>query len=413
MIHLNQRFTNNNKKITFICQVFHPDPISTSQLFSPMMQKLCERGWDVEVIAGRGRFSNGKPYPKSELWNGVKILRCGISVNLKSNFINRSISYLTYLFHMFFLLMSSSRIDTIWFGVTNPPFNSWVLSLASFLRRKKYIYMMLDLHPEGIIALGRLKSSSWLTKLWKIFNSISLKNTSSVLILGRDMMPILNKNYKISKDKLKYVPHWSSVPNNSTLTFNQSRLSKNKNLKEKFVVQYSGNMGLWHDIDTIIHSANIIDSKKIVFHFIGDGIRKNKAMTLANKLNISNVIWSDFVPIKDLRESLAACHISIISLNSGLEGVAVPSKIYSILASGRPIIAQVPSKSEIALTVNEHKCGIVVNPGDHNELKEAIMSLFNDSYKRKKMGQNAFNAYKKYYKIEVAISSLERIFEDK
>ncbi|MBV9281465.1 MAG: glycosyltransferase, partial [Chloroflexi bacterium] len=112
-----------------------------------------------------------------------------------------------------------------------------------------------------------------------------------------------------------------------------------------------------------------------------------------------------------LGETLASCDLALISMRAGLEGVAVPSKLYGILASGRPILAQVPRESEVAYAVEEEQCGIVVDPGDVDGLVEAIRALAADTDLLSRMGANALSAYRSKYTIDRAAVSFRELWE--
>jgi glycosyltransferase involved in cell wall biosynthesis len=177
--------------------------------------------------------------------------------------------------------------------------------------------------------------------------------------------------------------------------FNQLKLAG------RFVVQYSGNMGLWHDIDAIVRSAALLKHRgDIVFLFVGGGMRKAAAQSLAQELQLPNVLWLPYQPIENLADSLGCCHVALISQREGLEGVAVPCKLYGILASGRPIIAQVPTNSEVARVIREEDCGAVIAPGDSEGLAREVERMADDPARRQAAGLASRRAYQMKYTVE-------------
>jgi glycosyltransferase involved in cell wall biosynthesis len=262
---------------------------------------------------------------------------------------------------------------------------------------------LLDLHPEGIIKLGMLKKSGLISRIWTWLNGVAYRKAGKIGVLGRDMIPILEENYQIDANRIFYFPHWSAVEVEVPKTFENSDLVRKLNLSDKFVVQYSGNMGLWHDMNAFVHAAKLLeDYADICFLFIGGGLKKDEALKLSQSMNISNIVWHDFVPIGQLTDSLSASHVSLISLKEGLSGVAVPCKLYGILSSGRCVLAQVPSNSEVSMTVLESNCGVVVEPGDFEGLAAKILELRNDPEKTLKFGCNSFLSYKEKYRLSNA-----------
>ena len=158
---------------------------------------------------------------------------------------------------------------------------------------------------------------------------------------------------------------------------------------------------------TFVRAAKLLEDKdNIIFLFVGNGVKKHSARMLADELNVCNIIWRDFVPLDQLSDSLACCHVSLISLRDGLEGVAVPCKFYGILESERCVLALVPPKSEIAMAIDDDDVGFHIKPGEHQELAEKISLLSEKSELVKVTSKNARRAYENKYSLESAVNKL-------
>ncbi len=387
------------QKLIFLTQVFYPDQSSTSQLFSVLVRQLVDQGFDVTVYAGRTveRKNNDKKI--------VNIVECGLRVDHKRNLVLRFLAYVSYLLHCFWLLLKTDR-RTVVMAVTNPPMNAQLLYLASLIKKFKYEYFFLDVYPEGLEALGKLKNK-YIATAWRYLNLLSYRRAQNLYCLGRDMMELISKNYNINPNELTYLPHWSASENPRPIDFVDSNCARELNLLDKFVVQYSGNMGIWHDMKTFVRAAKLLeDNDNIVFLFVGDGVKKQSARKLADELNVRNIIWKDFVPFDQLPDSLAGCHVSLISLRDGLEGVAVPCKFYGILESERCVLALVPVKSEIAMAIDDDDTGFHIKPGEHQELVEKIRLLSEKSELVNVKAKNARRAYENKYSLESAVNKL-------
>lgn len=399
------------KSLALLCQVFYPDDQATSILFSDLMKSL-DSEYNITVYSGypsqSARAKIKTKIKKVDFFSKIKIIRCGIQIDPKKSFIHRIISYFSFLIEAKVRILFTK--SDILMAVTNPFFNLWLTGIIAYIKKIRTVFVFLDIYPEGLIALDSIKEKSFVSKTWIKLNRLSLKRIDDVIIIGRDMRHIVKK-YDIEK-KLTYIPHWSSTKPSRSINFEESAYTKKRDLKDKFVIQYSGNMGLWHDIDSFVLSANELkDIKDIQYSFIGGGIKQNQAKKLANKLNICNISWENFVELNHLEDSLAACHMALISLNRGLEGIAVPSKLYGILASARPIIALVPENSEIALTIDEHKCGFVITPGDFKKLSEIVMECYQGKHNLNEMGKNSFNAFIKNYSLKSASNDFKKILK--
>ncbi len=402
-----------HKKIILVCQVFYPDPTATSQLFTELFTRLSAQNTDIEVICGfpTTRDRAYLSLARDESYAGIEIHRCGLNMPSKGNYLFRAICYLSFLIHAGFKLLLTRR-DSLIFGVTNPPFLCILLFLICSIKGTKYHYMFQDIYPDGLVALGKIKNSSLVFKLWHFLNKISYSKADRFLVLGRDMTALIQNNYGIAGEKITYIPHWSATAIAEPKSKSESKLHHFLAIEHKFVVQYSGNMGLWHDINSFVLAAKTLSAyPDIQFLFVGGGTRKQLAVELAAKEGVTNIIWKNFVPKEELEDSLACCDVALISLRAGLAGVAVPCKLYGILASGKAIIAQVPSDSEVALVVNEERCGLVVEPDDIDGLVNSILDLYRDRQLTRDMGKKSFDAYQTKYTSESAIAQFERLFE--
>ena len=390
------------KTLLFVSNVFYPDSSATSQLCFGLLRRLTV-DLEVTVYCGFPTAARGDSLrvPASETVDGVLIKRCGSRADHKKSLFHRAWRYFSFLSHVAMLLVFGNRFDHV-LVVTNPPFVGQLLWLCSRIRRFSYDYMLHDIYPEGVIAIGSLAPNAFVSRTWKYWNRKAYLAAERIVVLGRDMIPLVSDGYDVPQERFRYIPHWSAVDITQPLPFEESSLSKRLGLENKFVIQYSGNMGLWHDMDTIVDAAaRLQDRPDIHFLMIGGGRRRQQAENLAGEKSLTNMSWHEFVPIEELRDSLSSCHAAIISLREGLEGVAVPCKLYGILASGRAILAQVPPESEVAFTVTENDCGVVVDLSAES-LEKAIRQMADHPESVRQQGDNSFAAYRAKYRVQQA-----------
>ncbi len=387
------------KKFFLISQVFYPDEVSTANLFTGLCKELVRKGVEVEVWAAQPSYTSSDKQAKRTNHEGISIQYLRSTRFHKSKIYGRALNIIT------FILSSSTRLlfskdKTPVFTHTTPPFLGIVLSLVCLIKKRKFVYIMLDIFPEGLIRLDKLSRKNIFAGLWMGMFRRSLKRSDIILVLGRDMKEYIQNTVPQVKDRVEYLPHWQDENLIEPVAYKSNPFVSEHKLENQFVIQYSGNMGLWNDMATIGRAA----ARKpdgVKFLLIGGGIRKNELLQQIINGDQDNVLLLPFQPGNKLSEALSACHASIVSLREGLEGMAVPSKIYGILASGRPVIAMVPDKSEIAYIVKEEKCGIIVDPHDAGELINAIQELKNDDNLRNEMGVNARNAFENKYTTEI------------
>jgi lipopolysaccharide/colanic/teichoic acid biosynthesis glycosyltransferase len=161
-------------------------------------------------------------------------------------------------------------------------------------------------------------------------------------------------------------------------------------LVDRFVVLHAGNIGLSQDLEIVLHAAGQLrDRPDIVFVFVGDGAKKRDLQDIAGRRDLRNVMFLPFQPREMMDQSYATADVSLVSLRRGLAGVIVPSKIYNVLASGRPCIAAVERDSEVADIISRHACGFVIDPGDASALRARTLDLSNDRERATAMAARA------------------------
>jgi glycosyltransferase involved in cell wall biosynthesis len=384
-----------------VCQVFHPDSSATSQLFSPLLRAFAH-DYDIQVLTGFPSLSfSNLCLPRREYWQGIDIHRLGFRLESRSRLWRRLLGYAGFSLHLWLKLITLSSSTRV-MATTNPSFNLWLLKLSGRHRRRRLLYFWLDIFPEGLIALNKLKARSFGARVWLWLNAWAFSAQDDIVVIGRDMVRTLNRYHIAPRQRVHYVPHWSAHEWDTPVSFEAHPWLERFPFALNVVFQYSGNMGLWHDPATLIQafleaSAQRPQARLLM---IGHGMRLQEAQRQAS--GSAKVIFLPYQPLEVLPWSLSFCHVALISMRSGLSGVAVPSKLYGILASGRAILALVPEDSEVALTVMEHQCGLVVSPEDGPGLLKAMVWMVDHPQDVFEMGRRAYHAYRQHYTLEAA-----------
>lgn len=396
--------------LALVCQVFHPDTQSTSQLLTDLLRGMDGTSPQLTVVTGYTEGPDGAFPPRRERLGGIKIRRTGVALDYKRNLACRGLHYLCYVAGSSIELWKLRNCSFV-VGVSNPPFVPVWLWLLSKLFLGRYQIILHDIYPEGLVGIGIMKPHGWLTRLWRIANQKALQSADRVLVLGRDMAELVESVYAVPSGRVVYVPNWSVFQTKEVVPAEQTRLVEKLGLQGKFIVQYSGNMGLWHDLESIVKAAGKLQEHvEIHFLMIGDGVRRAEAQKLAEELKLGNMTWLPFQPKESLNDSLSCCHLALISQREGLKGVAVPCKLYGILASGRAVLAMVPTGSEVDLVVQEENCGRTISPRDVNGLASAVLELEKNRPLVLQMGENAFRAYQQKYTLASAIKKFQEMW---
>lgn len=404
----------SSRRVVLVTQPYWPDIQSTSHLLTELLDALDDGEIQFSVVCGYpallGGGAAGK-IPQHERRGEIEIFRCGLQGDQRSSVFRRLMGMLT------FVLSATCRVIRIGPGatvctLTNPPFAPiWIAALGKVFGFSWQLICH-DVYPDGLVAVGKLRDGSWITRFWGLANRFALGEAEQVVVLGRDMAERVRQHYEVSEERIRVIPHWSVNDGGGDLLPSSTELWRSLAYEEDaFVVQYSGNMGLWHDIDTLVRAAALlVREEQIRFLFIGDGMRRAQAQALAKELGANNIEWQAFQPEEKLTDSLACCHVALISQRSRLTGIAVPCKLYGILASGRAVVGMVPDDSEVARTIAEADCGWRLDPDDAEGLAALLRELSKRPYEAREKGARAYHAFDTKYRLEHAASMYREIW---
>jgi glycosyltransferase involved in cell wall biosynthesis len=397
------------KKFFLISQVFYPDEVSTANLFTNLCSVIAEDNYEVEIWCAQPSYSVLKRQPKLTVYKGI-IINYLASTNFPKNIMfGRLANIITFSISVSFKLLFSRDKDTVFTHTTPPPLGI-IISFICAIRKRSFVYVLLDIFPEGLIRLGKVTRKNLLIRFWSYMFIASLKRSKRIIVIGRDMQMWLGRIYPESLKKVEYIPLWQYDNLVFPSGFFENEFIIKYQLINKFVIQYSGNMGLWNDME-ILGKAVQRNIEDVVFMFVGGGLRKDELLRSFSIADQKNALFLPFQPIEKLGSILTACHAGLVTLRDGLEGMAVPCKIYGILASGVPVIAMVPENSEIALIVREENCGYVLNPYDLDGLLKAILELKSDEKLRTAMGKNGRKAFEQKYSTKIIAEKYKSLIQ--
>jgi glycosyltransferase involved in cell wall biosynthesis len=398
------------QKVLIISQVFYPDEVAVANLFTNLSSVLVKSGLEIEVWSAQPFYTCTKPQPRIRFYEGMRIHYLHSTQFPKDKFTGRIINYFTFAISVIFkLLFSKDKTQVI--SHTTPPFLAIIISLICSFKNRKFIYILMDIFPDGLIRLGKASGKNIFIRIWQSIHRAALKRSEYIVVIGRDMRDWLVRFYPEGAEKTRYIPVWQDEELIKPVDIKLNPFIVKYQLQDYFVVQYSGNMGLWNDMKTIGQAINknITD---VVFLIIGGGMRKKELLESINDKNATNILFLPFQTNENYSYSVTACHVALVSLREGLEGMAVPSKIIGIMAAGIPVIAMVPDHSEIAYIVEEEKCGYIINPSDTEGLVNAITELKSDENLRKRLGQNGRDAFLRKYTTEIVAEKFNSLLNN-
>jgi glycosyltransferase involved in cell wall biosynthesis len=379
--------------IAFFNRSYAPDETATAQLLADLAEGLvAEHGCRVSVVAGLPAAAETRAAQKTvrEARNGVTVIRVRGTRFSKHRFVGRAANYLTYFLSACRAGLALDRPDIV-VALTDPPIIGLAARLAGWRARAPLVMVFNDLFPEVTVLLEGFRSPAINAALQRV-NRHLVRHAALSVALGETMRRRLIETKGASFDRTIVIANWADtraiVPESKPNAFTAAHA-----LNGKFVVMHSGNLGLSQNLDTLIEAATILAGTPDI-HFVlqGDGVRKAPLQQRVNDRGLTNVSFLPFQPRERLSASFAAADVFVVSLQRGMAGCIVPSKLYGILAAGRPYVAAVEDDCEVAALTIEHDCGVVIPPGDAEALAAAIQRLRADPDGLARMGANARHA---------------------
>jgi len=372
---------------------------------------LVNKGLDVIVYAGYPSYWGvQQKSQKNEKFNGVTINRIfHIRSDTRTKFGSILIAVSFFLFTVIKLLVSSEK--RLYLFVTTPPFLPFAGYLQKKIRKQPYIIIVHDIHPEIAIKIHYMNAGI-ISKIWDILNNLVYNNADSIIVLGKCMETKITDKYPQISNRIHVIQNWEDPDFIRPMLKDQNKFSRENNLLEKFVITYSGNMGINHNLEIVIDAAKIINNPDIDFIFFGEGSQKRKLIDLCQASSLSNVRFFDFQPLDNLPYTMTCGDAIIISQEKGTEGLCVSSKFYTALAAGKPVIAIIGEDSEIAETINQFKCGVVISNYNPETLAKSILELQSDMVLCQTLGDNARIAFEHEFTLEIALKKYYTIVND-
>jgi colanic acid biosynthesis glycosyl transferase WcaI len=397
-------------QILVVNQYFHPDRSATSQLLTELCEDLSEHH-DVTVVAGRPSYDPSETrelhgFLAEDRHGSIRVLRSWSTTFPRTNMAGRLTNYATYLMSCMAGAIRATRPDVV-LTMTDPPVVAVAAAVASTVHKVPFVYVNQDVFPEVGVALGRIRQPTLVRSLTALNRSLR-RRAASVVAIGRDMERRLVA-LGCDPAKIEVIPNWTDGSLVRPLE-GPSRLRGRCGWDDRFVVMHSGNVGLSQDLDTLIAAADLLSAEPdVVFAIVGEGASKAAVMADVARRGLGNVEFLPYQPKDDLSDSLGAADLHVVGLKRGLAGYIVPSKVYGILAAGKPYVAAVEPGTEPALIAEEHACGVRVEPGDPGALAAAIREM--QGAPLDEMGTNARKALEERFERRIATESYRRLLE--
>jgi glycosyltransferase involved in cell wall biosynthesis len=369
-------------RLLVLNQYYWPGVEATANLLSELCEALASE-YDVTVVTGAVKDD----LPSDEIRNGVRIIRVASTAYERSRLSRRAANYLTYVFGVIRHAFGLPRPDVV-VCMTDPPFIGAVSWLVARRVRAPLVVISQDVFPEIAVQLGRLTNPAVIGVLRVLVNA-SMRHADRVVVIGDRMKRRLVDEKGVTASRIEVIPNWGDASKTQPAPRDNPWARKHK-LVGRFVAMHFGNVGYAQDLDTLVRASTFLrDLDDLVVAIIGLGARREELSTLTETLEADAVRFFGWQPYDQRSLPISAADVHVVGLAKGLSGYVVPSRVYGVLAAGRPVIAHTDPDSETALLVEEVGCGITIPPGDPAALAEVLRACHDGEYDLVGMGRRA------------------------
>jgi colanic acid biosynthesis glycosyl transferase WcaI len=374
LVNATKSKTVTRPRVLFINRSYWPDVEATGQLLTELCEDLAD-DFDVTVVCGRARKVVDDVPPRAEMLrerNRVKIRRVRHTHFDKASFVGRIANMLTFQLAASWSSITAPRPDIV-VVETDPPFLCLMGYVLQLLRRARLVCYLQDIYPDVAVALGKLKPG-WIARSLRAMFFHVYRRSDAVVVLSRDMRELLVAG-GVPAQIVQIVPNWIDTTAVCPIKQN-NRFRHEHDLEDKFVVMYSGNMGMSQNLSQVLEAAELLAGRvEIVFAMVGDGADRRNLEKMASERRLSNVRFFGYQPKAELATSLSAADVHLVILQPHICRLLMPSKLYGALASGTPVVAITAAGCELAEVVREHNLGQVVSDGTTRGVADAIAAM--------------------------------------
>ena len=416
------------KKLLILAHYYYPDTASTGQLLKDEAEGMLDI-FDVSVICVvpsyggviEDKYKVQKYY--YEDINGVKVTRVRVPEFSKDNKISRIKNIVVYFWGAIGAMIRSGKQDYV-FTMSQPPIIGGLLGvIGKWSKHAKLIYCIQDFNPEQIMAVN-YSNNKLLLKILMLLDKFSCRQSNLVITVGRDLVETLNSRF-----------HNKNVPNHVMINNwidekqiyplpeddeNVKAFKRKYGLENKFIIMYSGNIGLYYDLENLIQvikqfkpGTKTQDGREIAFVFVGAGAVLDKLVSYTKENHMNNVVYIPYQNKEDLIYSLNSGDVHWVVNSKGIKGVSCPSKFYGVASAGKPVLGVLEKGSEIRLVIEEIGCGLVCDPGEYAEIEKNIQWFISNagSDVLKSMGSKAREYLLEHFTKDVSIQKYIDVIE--
>lgn len=400
--------------LLFVNRSYWPDAEATGQLLTELSEDLVAgRRFEVTVCCGRPNVSAGEASGVSER-NGVGIARVPHTRFSKRTLAGRLTNFVTFAAGAAWRLLTGPRPD-LYVVETDPFLLPPLVAVVAWLRRRPFVCYLQDLQPGVAVAIGMTRAESVSARAMTAIADFAYRRAAKVIVLSDDMAETVASR-GVPRGRIAVVPNWADTERLRPPTAETVRTARTRLGLRGPVVMHSGNMGLTQRLGDLLEAAAVLQAsddplaRSVTIALVGGGAKEAELKRRAAELGLANVLFRPYQEKTDLAASLGAAELHLISTEPAAVGHLMPSKLYGVLAVGRPVLAVAPAGCELSRVVVGEGVGTVTAPGDSGRLAEAIVTALSDRTTLAERGRRARRVAERDYARAVVTGRLAGVF---
>jgi len=408
--------------ILMLTLVYGPDTVSTANMMTDIAHGLSDNGHNVTVLTSVPHYNPSKevldnpsmrsswrkPFTES-IEHGVRVLRVFMPPK-RHKIWARAFDYIIFqALTTILALFRVSRPDVVF--VTSPPITLGVSGiLIAWMKGGRFVYDVRELWPDVPVRMGLFRNPLLINFVYWLEDFVYKKSVAISTIARSFQNTLVDRG--VPRKKLYFTPNFVDI-GFITPSDSKNEFSSANGLDDMFVVLYAGNVGLTQGLEILLEVASEFTINKIIqFVVVGDGAARSSLEAALTQSNLTNIRMLPFQPARLVNSMYATADVCIVPLLRGFSYDTVPSKIYTAMAAGRPVLASAEADSETALLLNESSAGVCVEPESPEALIEAITSLYENPTHVSDMGNNGRKWIVNYYARSVVIDAYDNMVRE-
>ena len=420
---------NEKKRLLIYAHYYIPDTASTGQILRELAEGMLDK-FDITVICVVPSYLGiVEDKYKTQMFyreniNGVDILRIRVPEFSKTNTMSRIKNILTYFFGAMIATFKVGKQDYV-FSISQPPILGGLLGVwGKWMKRAKFIYNIQDFNPEQVLAVNFSKNKL-ITGAMMFFDKFSCRQSNLIITVGRDLVQTVHNRFKGKNvPKTVMINNWIDEKEIYPVEADHPKVVAFKEkygLQDKFVIMYSGNIGLYYDLENLMKvieqvkpGTKTADGREVAFAFVGAGSVLDKLVAYKEEKQMDNVVFIPYQDKADLIYSLNAGDVHWCVNEKGIKGVSCPSKAYGIMAASKPILGVLESGSEVRCLIEDTHGGLCCEPGEYDKVEENIRWFIENagSCELNAMGTREYQYLISHLSKEVSIRKYKKTVEE-